>query len=70
MFDRLLGSVLSAQAVDVLMRGGSARMAAWRNGTANDVPMDEVVTGPRQVDLSGGMISVARGLGMYVGEPS
>ncbi len=52
------------------MRGGSARMAAWRNGTANDVPMDEVVTGPRQVDLSGGMISVARGLGMYVGEPS
>ena len=67
MFDRLLGSVLSAQAVDVLMRGGSARMAAWRNGGADDVPMDEVVKGPRKVDLSGGMISVARGLGMYVG---
>ena len=67
MFDRLLGSVLSAQAVDVLMQGGSARMAAWRNGAADDVPMDEVVKGPRKVDLSGGMISVARGLGMYVG---
>ncbi len=68
MFDRLLGSVLSAKAVDVLMDGGSARMAAWRNGMAGDVPMDEVVKGPRKVDLKGGMISVARGLGMYVGE--
>ena len=70
MFDRLLGSVLSARAVDVLMEGGSARMAAWRNGAADDVPMDIVVEGPRKVDLDGGMISVARGLGMYVGKPS
>lgn len=67
MFDRLLGSVLSAQAVDVLMRGESGRMAAWRNGKADDVPMDEVVEGPRKVDIHGGMINVARGMGMYVG---
>ena len=69
MFDRLLGSVLSTHAVDVLMGGGQARMSAWRNGTAMDVPMDEVVTGPRMVDLKGEMIAVARGLGMYVGQP-
>ncbi|MEQ8507841.1 MAG: ATP-dependent 6-phosphofructokinase [Rhodospirillaceae bacterium] len=69
MFDRLLGSALSVRAVDALMNATSPRLAAWRAGQVTDIPMSETITGPRKVDAGSEMLSVAKGLGVYMGSP-
>lgn len=66
-FDRLLASVFSVRAVDILMQGGTRRLTAWRGGVVTDIPMDEAVAGPRLVDPDGDMMKTARGLGIYLG---
>jgi 6-phosphofructokinase 1 len=68
MFDRLLGSAMGARAVHVLAAGQNQRMVAWRGGLVTDVPLADVVTGPRFVAKDSQLIRTARRLGTYVGE--
>lgn len=68
MFDRLLGSAMGARAVHVMAAGQSGRMVAWRGGLVTDVPLADVVTGPRFVARDSQLIRTARRLGTYVGE--
>jgi 6-phosphofructokinase len=67
-FDRILGSAFGARAVSVLAGGGAKRMVAWRGGLVTDIPMTDVVTGPRFVSADSQIVRTARRLGIYLGE--
>ena len=47
-FDRLLATSFGVSAVDLLARGANARLVAWQGGTVVNVPISDVVTGPRK----------------------
>jgi 6-phosphofructokinase len=66
-FDRLLASSLSTKAVDILIAGGKRRLAAWNGGVLTDVPMDEVVAGPRLVAPDNQLVRTARNLDVFLG---
>lgn len=68
MFDRLLGTAFGARAVHVLAAGQNRRMVAWRGGFVTDIPLADVVSGPRFVARDSQLIRTARRLGTYVGE--
>ena len=67
-FDRILGSTFGARAVSVLANGGTKRMVAWRGGLVTDIPMTDVVLGPRFVSADSQIVRTARRLGIYLGE--
>ncbi len=66
--DRLLASGFGVHAVDLVAEGKFDRMVAWQNRGVVDVPIAEVVGGPRSIDPCDGLVQIARGLGIYVGE--
>ncbi len=68
MFDRLLATAMGARAVHVLAAGENQRMVAWRAGLVTEIPLADVVTGPRFVAKDSQLIRTARRLGTYVGE--
>jgi 6-phosphofructokinase 1 len=70
MQDRLLASVFGVHAVDLVAEGRYDRMVAWQDRGVVDVPIDDVVIGARGVDPKGPVVQTARGLGIYVGEPT
>ncbi len=67
-FDRLLASTFGVHAVELLAAGASRCMTAWHGGTAVDVPMEGVVTGPRFVNAGNDLVRAAKSIGTYVGE--
>jgi len=67
-FDRLLATGFGVRAVELLDGGKSKCMTAWRGGLVSDIPMAEVVTGPRFVDAASDLMRTARNIGTYVGE--
>ena len=67
-FDRLLASTFGVRAVELLEAGASRRMTAWRGGAVSDIPMADVVTGPRFVAPGNDLVRTARNIGTYVGE--
>jgi ATP-dependent phosphofructokinase / diphosphate-dependent phosphofructokinase len=68
MRDRLLASAFGVHAVDLVAQGKFSRMVAWQNRGVVDVPIADVVGGPRCLDPSDPVVHTARGLGIYVGE--
>jgi len=68
--DRLLASAFGVHAVDMVAEGRLGRMTSWQERGVTDVPLSEVCIGPRSLETDGPLVTVARGLGMYVGEPS
>ena len=54
--------------VSVLANGGTKRMVAWRGGLVTDIPMTDVVLGPRFVSADSQIVRTARRLGIYLGE--
>lgn len=66
--DRMLASSFGVHAVDLVAAGQFGRMVAWQNRGVTSVPLEEVTIGPRSLDPDGPLVSVARGLGTYVGE--
>lgn len=68
MFDRLLASSFGVKAVDLLARGQSSRLVVWRGGVVTDIPIIDVIRGPRFVPADGELVHTARGLGIHVGE--
>jgi 6-phosphofructokinase 1 len=67
-FDRLLASTYGVHAVELLASGYTRRMVAWRGGVMTDIPMSEVVTGPRAVTVDSPLVRTACHLGIYLGE--
>lgn len=67
-YDRMLATVLGVHAVDVLAKGKSDRMVAWRARRAVDVPMAQVVDGYHEVDVQGATVHAARALGICLGD--
>lgn len=68
MRDRLLASAFGVHAVDLVAQAKFSRMVAWQNRGVVDVPIADVVGGPRCLDPSDPVVHTARGLGIYVGE--
>lgn len=67
-FDRLLASTFGVRAVELLAAGANRRMCAWRGSSVSDIPMNQVVTGPRFVSPTNDLVRTAKSMGIYVGE--
>ena len=67
-FDRLLATSFGVRAVDLVAGGANARLVSWRGGTVVDIPMSDVVTGPRRVGHESLLLKTATATGIYVGE--
>ncbi len=68
--DRILASAFGVHAVDLVADGQFDRVVVWQNRGVTDVAISKVVIGPRAVDPGDDMVRIARGLGIYVGEPA
>jgi len=66
--DRLLASAFGVHAVDMVAQGKAGHMVAWRDNGVIEVPLDDVCIGPRTLEPDNALVTVARGLGIYVGE--
>jgi ATP-dependent phosphofructokinase / diphosphate-dependent phosphofructokinase len=67
-YDRVLATLLGAEAVDLAARGEFGRMAAVMGGEITSVPLEAVTGGPRLVPLDHPLIGAARGLGTSFGD--
>jgi 6-phosphofructokinase 1 len=67
--DRIIASAFGVHAVDLIAQEKFDRVVVWQKRRAVDVPMAEVITGPRLVDTGETMVSTAVGLGAYIGHP-
>ncbi|AUG53526.1 ATP-dependent 6-phosphofructokinase [Thalassospira marina] len=67
--DRLIASTFGVHAVDLIAQQKFDRVVAWQQRRVVDVPMADVITGPRLVDTGETMVSTAIGLGAYMGTP-
>lgn len=67
-YDRILASAFGVHAVDLMARGESGRMVAWRNREVTDIPLEEAIRGTACVDLTGTLAMTARGLGICLGD--
>jgi len=68
--DRILASSFGVHAVEMVAQGRFARMVAWRGRGVSDIPLSDVTIGSRTLEPDDGLISTARGLGIYIGEPA
>ena len=66
--DRILASAFGVRAVDLLAEGVTGRMVAWQHRQVVDIPLPEVVSRYRSVDLDDTLIKTARGLGICLGD--
>ncbi|MFA6022001.1 MAG: ATP-dependent 6-phosphofructokinase [Rhodospirillales bacterium] len=66
--DRMLASAFGVHAVDLLAQGKRDRMVVWQHREVVDVPIEEVITRMRAVDVDGTLVRTARGLGISFGD--
>ena len=66
--DRMLASTLAVHAVDLLVRGKTGRMVAWRNRQVESVPFSAVADRAKRVSPQDDLVLTARALGAYVGD--
>jgi 6-phosphofructokinase 1 len=67
-FDRLLATRYGAAAVRLAARGRFDRMVALRAGKVVDVPLKEVITTTKRVDVNDDSVITARGMGISFGD--
>lgn len=68
-FDRLLGSVFGAKAVELLAKGEHNKMVAWRDGHVQAYALEDVVKeGTTLLNVHSDFVKAAECLGMYIGE--
>jgi phosphofructokinase-like protein len=68
--DRMVASAYGVAAVDLVAAGRFDRMVAWHDRRVIEVPLPEVIQGPRCVDTNDTLVHTARGLGISFGEPA
>lgn len=66
--DRLLGSSLGVKAVELISESKFDRMVAWQNRDVVDVPLLDAISSYRSVDVKGGLLKTAKGLGICMGD--
>lgn len=66
--DRIIASAFGVRAVDLLAEGENSRMVAWQHRQVVDLPLDEVTSRTRTVDVSETLVQTARGLGICLGD--
>ncbi len=82
-FDKALGAMFGARAVELLNEGQTDKMVAWRDGKVVEFTLKEVLTGgtcandaeskylcksTTSVDLESSHVKAAKTMGMYIGE--
>ncbi len=68
-FDRLIGTLFGAKAVELLDKGENNRMVAWRDGHVKSFAIEEVVAqGTTLLNTNSDFVKAAVAVGMYVGE--
>lgn len=68
-FDRLLGSIFGAKAVELLAKGECNKMVAWRDGHVQAYALEDVVKeGTTLLNTNSDTVRAAIELGMYIGE--
>ncbi len=69
--DRLTATVMGKTAVDLVAQGQSSKMVAWQSGRAVPVPLKQVCEqSPMLVHTNNQLVDTARGLGIYIGQPT
>ena len=66
--DRLMASAFGVHAVDLVAAGKYDRMVAWRNRSVIDVPLEDIIDSPQEVELDGPIVRTARALGICLGD--
>lgn len=67
-FDRLLATRFGAAAVRLAGRGSFDRMVALREGRIVDVPLEEVISFVKRVEVNDDAVITARGMGISFGD--
>lgn len=67
-FDRWLATRYGAAAVRLAARGGFDRMVALRNAQVVDIPLEEALAVPKQVNVNGDAVLTARNMGISFGD--
>lgn len=68
-YDRILATRLGNHAVDMVENDEWNRMAAIKNDRLTSVPLGEVASATRTVDLKSDLVATARGIGIVFGDP-
>lgn len=66
--DRIIASAFGVAAVDLVAMGKTGRMVAWQHRGVVDVPLEEVITRYRSVEIADTLVQTARGLGICMGD--
>ena len=66
--DRVLASAFGVYAVDLIAENKFDRLVVWQHREVVDVPIEEVITRYRAVDVKGTLVHTARGLGICMGD--
>lgn len=66
--DRVMAAAFGVRAVDLIAEGTFDRMVVWRDRGVHDIPLAEVAARTRPVDISGQLVSTARGLDIAFGD--
>lgn len=68
-FDRLLGTMFGAKAVEWLAEGENNKMAVWKDGKIEAYDIADVVKeGTTFLDIHSDYVTAAKAVGMYIGE--
>ena len=68
-FDRMIGAIFGAKAVELLDQGEDCKMVIWKNGRVDYVSLAEVAkVGTSLLDTNSDVVKAAKALGMYIGE--
>lgn len=67
-FDRVLATRLGCKAVEMIINGRFGHMVGVKGSSLNEVPLEEVAKGPRNIPLGDPLIQAARSVGTCFGD--
>lgn len=68
-FDRMIGTLFGAKAIELLDKGENNKMVVWKNDKIEAFKIDDVVKeGTTLLDINSDYVSAAKAVGMYIGE--
>ncbi len=66
--DRMIASAFGVHAIDLMAEERYDRLVVWQHREVVDVPIEEVITRYRDVNIHGTSVRTARGLGISLGD--